>query len=60
MFDYDSKEGIYMIAEILSIGTELLMGQVTNTDASYLARQMSHLGIIRPPWVTIPPACRRR
>ena len=34
-----------MIAEILSIGTELLMGQVTNTDASYLARQMSHLGI---------------
>ena len=34
-----------MIAEILSIGTELLMGQVTNTDASYLARQMSGLGI---------------
>lgn len=34
-----------MIAEILSIGTELLMGQITNTDASYLARQMSHLGI---------------
>ena len=34
-----------MIAEILSIGTELLMGQVTNTDASYLARQMSRLGI---------------
>lgn len=34
-----------MIAEILSIGTELLMGQVTNTDASYLARQLSHLGI---------------
>ena len=34
-----------MIAEILSIGTELLMGQITNTDASYLARQLSHLGI---------------
>lgn len=34
-----------MIAEILSIGTELLMGQVTNTDASYLARRLSHLGI---------------
>ena len=34
-----------MIAEILCIGTELLMGQVVNTDAQYLSQQLSRLGI---------------
>lgn len=34
-----------MIAEILSIGTELLMGQIANTDAQYLSRQLAELGI---------------
>ena len=34
-----------MIAEILSIGTELLMGQVANTDAQYISRRLSALGI---------------
>lgn len=34
-----------MICEILSIGTELLMGQIANTDAQYLSRQLSLLGI---------------
>ncbi len=34
-----------MIAEILSIGTELLLGQIVNTDAQYLARKLSALGI---------------
>ena len=27
-----------MIAEILSVGTELLMGQIANTDAQYISR----------------------
>ncbi|NLG24450.1 MAG: competence/damage-inducible protein A [Clostridiales bacterium] len=34
-----------MVAEILSVGTELLMGQIANTDAMYLSRRLSELGI---------------
>ncbi len=34
-----------MIAEILCIGTELLMGQVLNTNAQFLSRQLSALGV---------------
>lgn len=32
-------------AEILAIGTELLMGQIVNTNAAYLAKQLRELGI---------------
>ena len=31
--------------EILSVGTELLMGQVVNTNAAYLARRLAEIGI---------------
>ena len=34
-----------MRAEIVSIGTELLLGQIVDTNAAYLARQLSSLGI---------------
>lgn len=34
-----------MIAEILCVGTELLMGQVVNTNACFIARRLSALGI---------------
>lgn len=34
-----------MIAEVVSIGTELLMGQIVNTDAQLLSRRLSALGI---------------
>lgn len=34
-----------MNAEIIAIGTELLMGQVVNTNASFLSRELSLLGI---------------
>lgn len=34
-----------MIAEIVSIGTELLMGQIVNSDAQYLSRRLQSLGI---------------
>ncbi|MDD2533627.1 MAG: competence/damage-inducible protein A [Eubacteriales bacterium] len=33
------------IGEILCVGTELLLGQITNTNASWLARQLTLLGI---------------
>lgn len=32
-------------AEILTVGTEILMGQIINTNASYLAKQIAQLGI---------------
>ncbi|MBR4458379.1 MAG: competence/damage-inducible protein A [Clostridia bacterium] len=34
-----------MTVEILCVGTELLMGQVLNTNAQFLARQLASLGI---------------
>lgn len=34
-----------MRAEILSVGTELLLGQIVDTNAAYLARVLSDLGI---------------
>jgi nicotinamide-nucleotide amidase len=34
-----------MRAEILSVGTELLLGHITDTNATYLAQQLSALGI---------------
>ncbi|MBI2996001.1 MAG: competence/damage-inducible protein A [Candidatus Melainabacteria bacterium] len=34
-----------MKAEIISVGTELLLGQITNTNASYLAQELKSLGI---------------
>ena len=39
------RERPVMIAEIVSIGTELLMGQIVNTDAQYLSRRLQSLGI---------------
>ena len=34
-----------MIAEILCVGTELLLGQVLDTNSAYLSRELSALGI---------------
>ena len=34
-----------MVAEILCVGTELLLGQVLNTDAQFLSQRLSEMGI---------------
>lgn len=34
-----------MNAEIIGVGSELLLGQIANTDAQYLSQQLSSLGI---------------
>ena len=34
-----------MRAEIISVGTELLLGNVVNTDAADISRMLSELGI---------------
>jgi len=38
-------KNIIKSAEILCVGTELLLGDIINTNASYLARQLAALGI---------------
>lgn len=37
--------GQIMQGEIVTVGTELLLGKINNTNATYLARQMADLGI---------------
>lgn len=34
-----------MVAEIVSVGTELLLGQITDTNAAYLGRTLAGLGV---------------
>ncbi len=34
-----------MDIEIISVGTEILMGNIVNTDAQFIAAQLNHLGI---------------
>jgi len=34
-----------MIAEILSVGTELMLGQIVNTNAAWLAQRLAELGL---------------
>ena len=34
-----------MVVEIISVGTEILMGNIVNTNAQYLARKLAHLGL---------------
>ncbi len=36
---------MYNSAEIISVGTELLLGDIVNTDTAYLARELAALGI---------------
>lgn len=34
-----------MVVEIICVGTEILLGDIVNTNAQFLARQLSHLGL---------------
>ena len=34
-----------MKAEIISVGTELLLGQICNTNAQYLSKRLAEIGI---------------
>ena len=34
-----------MNAEIIAVGSELLLGQIVNTNAKFLSRQLADLGI---------------
>lgn len=39
------KGTLFMTAEILSVGTELLLGDIVNTDAAFIAKKLAFLGI---------------
>jgi len=39
------KEFFYMNAEILAVGTELLMGQIANTNAQYISKKLNDIGV---------------
>ena len=34
-----------MRAEIISVGTEMLLGDITDTNATFLAQELANLGI---------------
>lgn len=34
-----------MNAELIAVGTEILLGEITNTNGSYLARELSRIGV---------------
>lgn len=34
-----------MVVEIISVGTEILMGNIVNTNAQYIASRLAHLGL---------------
>ena len=34
-----------MIVEIISVGTEILMGNIVNTNAQYIAKRLVNLGL---------------
>lgn len=45
-----------MIAELVAVGTEILLGNIVNTNSAYLSEQMAQLGrlfIMRQWWETI-------
>lgn len=39
------RRQMYMNAEIIAVGTELLLGQIVNSNASYLSKELALLGI---------------
>ena len=39
------KQSVIRSAEILCVGTELLIGDIVNTNAAYIARRLATLGI---------------
>ena len=34
-----------MIAELVAVGTEILLGNIVNTNSAYLSEQMAQLGL---------------
>ena len=34
-----------MVADLISVGTEILMGKIVNTNAAYLSRKLAQIGV---------------
>ena len=39
------KRYIYMIAELVAVGTEILLGNIVNTNSAYLSEKCAQLGL---------------
>lgn len=39
------RGGVRLIGEIISVGTELLLGQIVNTNSAYISQRLAELGI---------------
>ena len=46
-------------AEIIAVGSELLLGNVANTDAQYVWPPRGWMCSTTPRWATIPVGCAR-
>lgn len=44
-FFFSILGGIELNAEIIAVGSELLLGQITNTNAQYLSEELAELGV---------------
>ena len=40
-----NKEGKRMVVELISVGTEILLGNIVNTNAAYLSEECAKLGL---------------
>ena len=41
----ERRAGIALIAEIVSVGTELLLGEIVDTNAAWIARKLADIGV---------------
>ena len=39
------QEGKKMVVELISVGTEILLGNIVNTNAAYLSEKCANLGL---------------
>ena len=39
------KDSVFMKAEIIAVGTEILLGDIVNTNAKYLSKELAKIGI---------------
>ena len=47
------KRYIYMIAELVAVGTEILLGNIVNTNSAYLSEKCAHLFTMSLLWEII-------
>lgn len=44
-YKYIKEKGDEMRAEIITVGTEILLGDIVNTNSQFLAKELANIGI---------------